>query len=430
MFVDPALRCPPEIVCTIFEHCLVRSGTRPAKSSPTRAPLLLAQICHRWRELCLHWPSLWSSVAFHQLGSVALLKLWIERSRNHPLTLDIVAIDDTLGDAYMDELVGHFERWKDVSVMFPSLDRFCDYRGPFPVLTQLYVDAISPSGGQLPRFEVLQAPRLRSASIPAVTSATVNLPFAQLTSLHFDELEDAEAAVAMVKHCPRLQHFACVTHRHTVDAPIVPSASIYTHNCLSSLYVVPETMAYLTLPRLERIRLESYGAESLPCTTNLLPQLIARSGCDLQFLALYVSRQTTPRSLQDLLYHNPITHLSLRFGSSSVLQLITVLDVSGVAPQLKNLELHNRYHDWNNFGPLLSALTARAESGLRSFKLHLDGVSPTPFEVIPDAQMDQFRALANTRLEMLITCAWYEYDGLKTSALLGTLPELRWWADF
>ncbi|KAJ6487096.1 hypothetical protein C8R47DRAFT_952223, partial [Mycena vitilis] len=55
--VYPILSLPPEITARIFVECLPIHGR--VRSSPTAAPLLLAQICRDWREIALDTCQLW-----------------------------------------------------------------------------------------------------------------------------------------------------------------------------------------------------------------------------------------------------------------------------------------------------------------------------------------------------------------------------------
>ncbi|KAJ7894028.1 hypothetical protein B0H13DRAFT_1569025, partial [Mycena leptocephala] len=77
---------PPEIVAAMFKHCLPDNSDHLWPSS-LEAPLLLAQICRRWREICLDTPCLWASIAFGEIGSIELLKEWLLRARHQPLTI-------------------------------------------------------------------------------------------------------------------------------------------------------------------------------------------------------------------------------------------------------------------------------------------------------------------------------------------------------
>ncbi|KAJ7236227.1 hypothetical protein C8J57DRAFT_955040, partial [Mycena rebaudengoi] len=58
--ICPALTLPVEITSSIFLHCLPSHGR--VIPSPSRAPLLLAQICSQWREVALLTGELWSSL--------------------------------------------------------------------------------------------------------------------------------------------------------------------------------------------------------------------------------------------------------------------------------------------------------------------------------------------------------------------------------
>ncbi|KAJ7868299.1 hypothetical protein B0H13DRAFT_1511581, partial [Mycena leptocephala] len=52
---------PPEILALIFIQCLP-DHVFPSLST---APLLLCGICHRWREVVLSTPNLWSSISLY-----------------------------------------------------------------------------------------------------------------------------------------------------------------------------------------------------------------------------------------------------------------------------------------------------------------------------------------------------------------------------
>ncbi|KAF8878465.1 hypothetical protein CPB84DRAFT_329404 [Gymnopilus junonius] len=48
-----------EILGNIFEMCII--GDRENTMNSGRAPLLLCQICHAWRNIAINKPSLWTS---------------------------------------------------------------------------------------------------------------------------------------------------------------------------------------------------------------------------------------------------------------------------------------------------------------------------------------------------------------------------------
>ncbi|KAJ6542936.1 hypothetical protein B0H19DRAFT_957879, partial [Mycena capillaripes] len=55
--VYPVLTLPPEIVSRIFVECLPSHGR--VRPSPRTPPLVLAQICQKWREIALTDSILW-----------------------------------------------------------------------------------------------------------------------------------------------------------------------------------------------------------------------------------------------------------------------------------------------------------------------------------------------------------------------------------
>ncbi|KAJ7236201.1 hypothetical protein C8J57DRAFT_1571064, partial [Mycena rebaudengoi] len=94
----PVLTLPVEITSSIFLHCLPSHGR--VIPSPSSAPLLLAQICHHWREVALStgelWSSLYPSTSFdlaytmppardHALRT--LIQTWFSRTKKAPLSL-------------------------------------------------------------------------------------------------------------------------------------------------------------------------------------------------------------------------------------------------------------------------------------------------------------------------------------------------------
>ncbi|KAJ7211560.1 hypothetical protein GGX14DRAFT_329134, partial [Mycena pura] len=61
--VYPVLTLPNEITSRIFVQCLPDHGR--VRPSPRSVPLLVAQVCRRWREVALATCKLWSSIDVH-----------------------------------------------------------------------------------------------------------------------------------------------------------------------------------------------------------------------------------------------------------------------------------------------------------------------------------------------------------------------------
>lgn len=75
----PISALPPEISALVFAFC-------------PQAPLVLAQVCTRWRTLVLSNPTLWTRIP----PNAHALPLWLERSANLPLDITVDAGERTL----------------------------------------------------------------------------------------------------------------------------------------------------------------------------------------------------------------------------------------------------------------------------------------------------------------------------------------------
>ncbi|KAK7053559.1 hypothetical protein R3P38DRAFT_2850942 [Favolaschia claudopus] len=89
---------PPEIISDIFILCLPVHGR--VKPAPGTAPLLLAQICRRWREIALDTRQIWCSIYLeipressrwdtYSQTALRLLQTWIPRAKGYPLSLGL-----------------------------------------------------------------------------------------------------------------------------------------------------------------------------------------------------------------------------------------------------------------------------------------------------------------------------------------------------
>ncbi|KAF9029364.1 hypothetical protein BDZ89DRAFT_950640, partial [Hymenopellis radicata] len=62
--LHPLRSIPSELLVEIFSHCTprVRHGEDTDVLEPQRAPWLLTRVCHRWRELVINSPRLWTQL--------------------------------------------------------------------------------------------------------------------------------------------------------------------------------------------------------------------------------------------------------------------------------------------------------------------------------------------------------------------------------
>ncbi|KAJ7449974.1 hypothetical protein B0H11DRAFT_1928361 [Mycena galericulata] len=85
---DPIARLPLEISSEIFMQCL------PLLAEPGahNIPMVLVNICNTWTDIALSTPALWAAVRVvfpRSEGFRQLLRTWLQRARNHPLSISL-----------------------------------------------------------------------------------------------------------------------------------------------------------------------------------------------------------------------------------------------------------------------------------------------------------------------------------------------------
>ncbi|KAJ7645979.1 hypothetical protein DFH06DRAFT_581170 [Mycena polygramma] len=398
-----SLLLPPEIVALIFEYCLP-SHTWHAWSpqdsgpndhlwpSPNKAPLLLAQICGRWREICLNTPSLWRSIAFGEGGSLDLLETWLLRAGNQPLRIFLQSRDDTRADALMRNVKPHSSRWQEVHFALPaSAHQQLDLMA-FPCLERLTLVTPDEAG---PSIVIQQAPSLRHAEIIRLPYFTAHLALQQLTSLTLYSQATPVMIVAVLRCCPNL--LALDTGSTWTLTTLVPSEAPLQLHFLRSLKVPEPTLLHcLTAPRLKQLQI----LITMGSRCDALQLFLARSCCDLQSLTSKLLRTNADQTRQIFRVVPTVTHLHLHFKWVSDFNTqIQVLQGVDILPRLERLEIRiGPAVVVGDYAPLLEMLgRRRGASGLESFELVVDTRSRPPAPV-----MDGFRALAAAGLQLRV----------------------------
>ncbi|KAJ7929509.1 hypothetical protein B0H13DRAFT_2264482 [Mycena leptocephala] len=396
---SPILSVPPEIIGIIFRHCLP-SDLPPSWvpwPSPHKAPLLLAQICHQWREICLDTPELWTSIAFGDTKSVELLKQWLSRARNQPLTVALYCGDEMRASMRMDIIKSYCSQWKNLCLTLP-MDALCQLNtSTLPRLERLSLNAPFRSHGEISTAPVIipNAPLLRE-----VETSGMGIPM----------------IVAFLRCCPNLLDLS-ITSNGIDD-------SVYQHlelRCLRSLKIQGRNfLPRLTLPRLERLEILP-GVDDIDAATHTFQSLVSLS-CDLQSLSLGICSGTTTQLRRFLCVANTLHHLTLQFTPFTKIKpeiAIQALHGVGVLPGLKHLEIHDSYYlsKIEYCPPLMDMLMWRREhAALESFELFPGA------HILPAAIMDEFRILGETGLQLRVTARNWHHAGFVDVPLLDTHP--------
>ncbi|KAJ7643440.1 hypothetical protein DFH06DRAFT_599057 [Mycena polygramma] len=305
LVVYPVLTLPTEIISMIFVHCLPAHGR--VRPSPQKAPLLLAQICSLWRGIALSTGLLWASVDIHfvwgesrgyrsgygdilQPGALPLMKAWLSRTRNLPISLTIRSQHSQLAPGLLSLIpsFGHqiqrlelrlspedYERLRGLCAEFPSLRDLALWAYQFPIPDDYPVTIFG-------RAPLLHRMRILSD----VHSAASFGGYAFLTTLELTTTSITIVLELLVKY-PRLLHFKAFLRDPFHGAlPRAPPLAVG----LQSLVLagghpdepIPPLLDFLTLPQLRRLDLRHDP------TFDMVQSLLERSGCVLDHLGLWI----------------------------------------------------------------------------------------------------------------------------------------------
>lgn len=334
--VFPILTLPDELTVEIL-HYTVPSNPHP---SPLTAPLLLGQICHRWRDIALKEPSLWQTISFSNHRSPELLHLWLLRSSDLPLNYSVECRDAVAADGLVDLLFEHVHRWQEMKVMFPvtSLRRMPHIRDA-PMLRDLSIVDLPSSNATDPRpentIQVTDTPLLRTATLSLTNSgAKIKFPWEQLTSFNFLASSVIGGGTFFLR---RFLHLIHLTLMSTFDPSSLTSevtlSELQTLVCTCSLG--GSLLSALTAPHLRILDVQGRVSHEFP---DVLKSFITRSSCTLQTLSVSMDDPFTPLLLA---IPDTVTDLTLRWGAHqsnpNPLVIFTALSSATVLPALTRL---------------------------------------------------------------------------------------------
>ncbi|KAJ7501158.1 hypothetical protein B0H11DRAFT_2189097 [Mycena galericulata] len=305
-FSYPVHDAPVEIIRHILIHCLPSDGR--VQPRPHLAPLLLVQICQRWREIAVSTFQLWSSLDFtfhgkrsrphgfaqwdgpeeHQYESAHnLLETWFSRANGYPLSLTLRCSENRadIPRALNTVISKYSARWRRLEISFPRAYRRRRIVGPFPLLSSLSLNGyplLEP--GDLQGFT--DTPQLRDVRLLGIFSLS-NVPIgaAALTSLEIERSVSITECTAIFQRFPTLVHLKVSINRQFQTFVLEP---IQIPPALESLHLdyLPLLDA-LTLPRLRRLGFTRAIYDHADITSLLA--FISRSGCVINDLTLHVA---------------------------------------------------------------------------------------------------------------------------------------------
>ncbi|KAJ6454602.1 hypothetical protein C8R45DRAFT_599623 [Mycena sanguinolenta] len=294
-YAYPVLTLPNEITSEIFIK-FIPVYPRPPPMTGRRSPTTLTHVCGRWREIALSMRSLWRGMLVPGYSDdpslLCLLKSWLSRSGDSPLSISMESIWEVLADECVAALVLHRARWEYVTLAVFSESIVHTMQGAMPLLRQFEIRTESPTPPPSP-IRFCEVPRLCSATLWESRNATNIFPWSQLTSLTLLYMNEC---AAILKEAVNLVH--CHLFLSSVE-DLVPDIRLPV---LESLILMPlfesddpatHFLATLITPALRSLEIADSFLQPDPIA--ILDSFISNSGCRLQKLCITGTRATSKR---------------------------------------------------------------------------------------------------------------------------------------
>ena len=450
----PIKRASDDALIEIFT---AYTAANPHTRNHLPAPMVLAGVCRRWRDVCTNTHSLWPSVSIHlnhdssrYEAKASIFQIFASRAGTSPLQ---VVISDNLNYAESDlsrnidtaglqllinEMAVSAGRWHtfNAKCSWALLERIWEeicqaqLNKPLSMLQRLDVRCANYAS----RFMLLYAPLDLSSMTPSLRHARLGpgttdllLPWKALESWG-GVLASPKDFINVLTKCPNLSQ--CTSLKFWQDRPLIAAATPLHHQRLHTLAVSFKRSLYnfdyffssLALPALVDLRI--HAEHSVVWLNGDFARFLHRSSCTLQRLALDLGPRFSHTSLLKILTLVPsLTEFELverRVASEAlafnraVLQALTRGAAAPLLPNLQTLSLVG--HFARDLPAALSAmLRSRAQppSALRALFLepHPAGFSVGPFDVLDAAGAHAVRAaLADTALRVVVCDAGPEQD--------------------
>ncbi|KAJ7626558.1 hypothetical protein DFH06DRAFT_1481033 [Mycena polygramma] len=410
--VYPVLSLPTEITEEIFQRCLL---SQPQMPCPSKAPLLLTQICQHWREIALNTPGLWQSLLFKDReSSVELLRLWLSRSGTLPSTFSLHCWDPLRASTLIEAVMPHAHRWQDVQFGLP-LSSFGDFNlklrhTSFPILRAISLDILQRTADDqiTETVAIKDAPALCEVHVSTFPKIKILVSWSQMASLTLRDGVEFMECLSLLRACPALVNLTVHTCGFAAShTDVLALHSLQALDCNIS-DGADTLLQYLTPSRLERLAITDTGTVE---RASVLTAFLRRSFCQIRYLSLLLPNANTvlPENLALFFRAVPDSvselHLAWRRGPLPENLFPALLPVD-ILPQLTALYLRGGPLFDADYQSLVEMLTLRTRYPplLRSVVLDVTTFSGRSRRNTPSIlTLFQLRALASAGLKIKFT---------------------------
>ncbi|KAJ7608609.1 hypothetical protein DFH06DRAFT_1248095 [Mycena polygramma] len=367
-------------VLTILEYYVYGGRALEQHGGLIRNLLTVTGVCRVWRAITISCGALWNRVSMHigddGDGTLQLLQMWLSRSGDLPLHLDLTIFQstepETQADAFLPLLRAEWSRCKSLHLWSITSHLFPVDSAPFRFLTKVDVAVLEPTQWtSITTF--LNASLLREARIDMLLLPQISLPWAQLTALLLSG-QTLPQCFEILGQTPNLETLS-IRHPSASRDTIVALPHILRR--LHRIECSDALLHHLILPILDTLTLLSVSSEA----GTRVNALVNRSGCPLRVLR---PKAPTIDAAYDCITILPsIRELSLTLLTWNYSEFEEFLNymADGVdddeyLPELNSLNLHviDRYINVCSLANMLFARwTDRSDAAkLRSFSLTFD----------------------------------------------------------
>ncbi|KAJ7777166.1 hypothetical protein B0H16DRAFT_1406708 [Mycena metata] len=366
----PIRRVPADVLVEIFMAMKSERIERVGNVIP-----VISRVCGEWRAVALDHPALWASFAFSLRETddrvVSRLKLYLERSKTVPLTIEVDARTRPT-DYYsvaraIDLMAAHSERIRGLRLKGNKWDYIGDHK------RRQESEAYMPQS--LMRSHRISVSEIRSLYLQR-DAAYFDLPkFENLTSLTFKLLPEGWKGGWANKHA------------------VFPKLSCWKLTFVDATPPPNKLFDYYTMPALETLEITSLSHP------DGLAECIRRSECRLKCFVLRKCRVRTTDLLSIFELSPILATFKLVDGNSSAVadETFEALSVdpgrSCMLPRLTHLRIDGTYAFRDE--TLVQMLESRRATSLIA-KLSLRD------RVVEDAEINRLRAL--TRVHVFLAC--------------------------
>ncbi|KAJ7115356.1 hypothetical protein C8R44DRAFT_223341 [Mycena epipterygia] len=392
----PIRRLPPEILSSIFiDPSLHTSISRGAYSLAGRGLDPITAVSFHWRSTALSTPRFWSILTISLAGKdnvIHLLRLYLERSKSCPLSLEIRAVDH-VNESLLGALLDSCERWSILHLhMHPRyLSLFLPVRGKLASLEKLTLRAsdINHMVGATNSVSISDAfelaPRLSRLEVSSMIPDGMlpRLPLAQIKTL-----VTASHFISFATRCPNLVDLSCTSaSAENLSQPHVTTDA-------RTLSVFPALLPDMTTPKLDYLHLVGGGR---PWSSPQFSSFVKRSQLNLHTLVVdrvvirgndFLDLFPLLPTLQSLILRSLRPHAL----TDKVMRALTLADQA--LPSLVDLSVSGSYIFTN--AALLDMLDARPS--LQRIKLHLE------HRAFGGEQLARLRALRDDGVWISVKC--------------------------